>query len=326
MIEYFFLQTVAGETIVSYVLMFIVPLMLPALFVKLVGFQGLRQLFSYEPKQSIIHRLDPRLKIIYPVLIGILAVMLNWQFVFILFGLTLIPWMLLHPSKDRIRVLVTMAGAPAIGMIWSQGMFHAATHADAHYLFRFPWTVSWYGTHGVSTEGMLYGAEQAGRMLVAVSASLILLMTTTPSEIIWAFFKFRMPAAAGLAFTVALRFLPQMIEKLTLLLKAVEVRGYDLTVPRWYQVHRYPSYLKRILSVIPIITVPLLIGSLRSTSVMAMVADARAFGSQPKRTMLKEHKTNWIDRFAWVALVTVTAAVCILVNLHIGNRTYQSGY
>jgi energy-coupling factor transport system permease protein len=325
-VQHFFFHTIIGETIISYLLMFIVPLLLPALFIKLVGFQGLKQLFSYEPKQSIIHRLDPRLKIIYPILIGILAVVLNWQFVFILFALTLIPWILLNPSKDRIQVLITMAGVPALGMIWSQGMFHAATHADAYYLFQFPWTVSWYGTHGVSTEGILYGAEQAGRMLVAVSASLILLLTTTPSEIIWAFYKFRMPAAAGLAFTVAIRFLPQMIEKLTLLLKAIEVRGYDLTIPRWYQIYRYPSYIKKIFFAIPIVTVPLLIGSLRSTSVMAMVADARAFGAMPKRTILKEHQTTMADKIALGTLITVTMAVFLLVSLHIGNRTYQGGY
>lgn len=322
----FFLHTIVGQTIISYLLMFIVPITLPALFVKLVGFQGLRQLFSYEPKQTVIHRLDPRLKIVYPVLIGILAVVLNWQFIYLLFGLTLIPWVLLSPSKDRIRVLITMAGVPVIGMIWSQGMYHGATHSDAHYLFQFPWTVNWYGTQGVSTEGLLYGAEQAGRMLVAVSASLILLLTTTPSEIIWAFYKFRMPAAAGLAFTVALRFLPQLLEKLTLLLKAVEVRGYDLSAPRWYQVHRYPKYLRQILVSIPIVTVPLLIGSLRSTSVMAMVADARAFGASPNRTMLNEHKPTLADRFAWGSLATVTLAVFVLVSLHIGNRTYQGGF
>ena len=42
--------------------------------------------------------------------------------------------------------------------------------------------------------------------MAAVSASLMLLFTTKPSEIIWAFYKFRLPAAAGLAFTAALRF------------------------------------------------------------------------------------------------------------------------
>jgi energy-coupling factor transport system permease protein len=318
-IKHFLLNTVAGETIAAYFLMFIVPLMIPVLFVKLVGFQGLRQLFSYEPKQSLIHKLDPRLKIVYPVVIGILAVMLNWQYVFILFGLSLIPWILLRPSKERIRVLVTMAATPALGMIWSQGIFHH-TLGITHYLVQFPWTISWYGAHGLSIEGLIYGAEQAGRMLVAVSASLILLLTTTPTDIIWSFYKFRMPAPAGLAFTVALRFLPQMIERLTILLKAIEVRGYDLSVPRWWEIHMYPGYLKRVFVSIPIVTVPLLIGSLRSTSVMAMVVDARGFGSNQQRTIMKEHQSTSLDKVAWGTLATLTIAVILLLSFHIGTR------
>ena len=74
------------------------------------------------------------------------------------------------------------------------------------------------------------------------NTSLILLLTTKPSEIIWAFYKFRMPAAVGLAFTAALRFLPQMIERLTVLLQVMQVRGYDLTVPRWWEVKEWPVY------------------------------------------------------------------------------------
>lgn len=323
----FFFHTVFGQSILAYALMFWVPIVLPTLFVKLVGIRGLRQLFSYEPRQTPIHRLDPRLKIVYPVVIGILSVMLSWQFVLLLFVLTLTPWFILRPSSERLRVLLTMAGTPVIGMIWQQGMFHAATHPGAHYLFVFPWTLSWYGTHGVSIEGLLYGIEQGGRMLVAVSASLLLLLTTTPSEIIWAFYQFRLPASLGLAFTVALRFLPQLIEKMTTLLRAVEVRGYDLSAPRWYRPDQYPNYVKRILAVIPIVTVPLLIGSLRSTATMAMVADARAFGAQPNRTLLREHPITWADRMAWAMLAATTVTVILLVGLHIGNRAYiQGGY
>src|ERR1700730_13924961 len=77
-------NTLLGRTVIGYLLMFVVPLILPALFVKLVGFQGLRHLFSYEPKDTAVHRLDPRIKIIYPVVIGILSVMLNWVYVFLL--------------------------------------------------------------------------------------------------------------------------------------------------------------------------------------------------------------------------------------------------
>ena len=78
-------------------------------------------LVSYEPRQSVIHRLDPRLKVIYPVLIGVLSIFLNWDFVYYLVAFTLIPWMLLRPSPARLRVIITMAGIPVIGAIWSQG-------------------------------------------------------------------------------------------------------------------------------------------------------------------------------------------------------------
>jgi energy-coupling factor transport system permease protein len=156
--------------------------------------------------------------------------------------------------------------------------------------------------------------------MVATSSSLILLLTTKPSEIIWAFYKFRMPPTVGLAFTAALRFLPQLIERMTVLLLVMQVRGYDLTRPGWWEVHRWPGYIGRVLSAIPIVTVPLLIGSLRSTSVMAMVADARAFGAKPNPTSLNEHQQTLQDRVAIGALTAVVVTALLLVVLHIGNR------
>jgi len=320
LISQFFLHTIVGRTIVGYALMFIVPGMLPALFIQLVGVQGLRHLFSYEPRQSIIHTLDPRLKVLYPFVIGVVSVLLNWDFVFLLFGFTLIPWVLLRTSQARMRVVITMIVTPAIGLIWSQGLFHIEDYAHPNLIFTFPWTLSWFGTPGLSATGLLYGAQQAGRVMAGAAASLILLMTTKPSEVIWAFYKFRMPAAVGLAFTAALRFLPQMIERMTVLLQVMQVRGYDLTIPRWWEVHEWPGYIARVFMCIPIVTVPLMISSLRSTAVMAMVADARAFGSHKERMMLHEHETTVADRIVLGTLVALIVTVLILISLHIGNR------
>jgi energy-coupling factor transport system permease protein len=275
---------------------------------------------TYEPRQSIIHQLDPRLKVLYPFIIGVLSVLLNWDFVFLLFGFTIIPWILMRTSQARLRVVSTMVVTPAIGLIWSQGLFHVQDYLHPNLIFVFPPTISWFGTPGLSGTGLLYGAQQAGRVMAGASASLILLMTTRPSEVIWAFYKFRMPAAVGLAFTAALRFLPQMIERMTVLLQVMQVRGYDLTIPRWWQLYQWPGYISRVFMCIPIVTVPLLISSLRSTSVMAMVADARAFGSNPKRTMLIEHQITLADCVAIFLLLALIFTVLILLVFHIGNR------
>lgn len=320
MLNQLVLYNIVSRTIIGYMMVFTVPLILPVLFITLVGVQGLRHLFSYEPRQSVIHQLDPRLKVLYPFVIGVLSVLLNWYFVWGLLAFTLIPWMFVKTSSARRRVVLTMVIVPALGLIWSQGLFHIQDYQHPNLIFTFPSTISWVGTPGLSGSGLLYGVQQAGRVMSCAAASLILLLTTRPSEIIWAFYKFRMPAAVGLAFTAALRFLPQLLERMAVLLQVMQVRGYDLTIPRWWQVRVWPGYIGRVFMCIPIVTVPLLIGSLRSTSVMAMVADARAFGSQKQRTTLGAHETTQADRIAMGTLLGVTLAVVMLLILHIGNR------
>jgi energy-coupling factor transport system permease protein len=245
---------------------------------------------------------------------------LNWNFVLLLLVFTLIPWIFVHTSSARRRVVLTMIITPALGLIWSQGLFHVQDYAHPDLIYTFPPTISWIGTPGLSGTGLLYGVQQAGRVMAGASASLILLITTRPSEVIWAFYKFRMPAEAGLAFTAALRFLPQLIERMTVLLQVMQVRGYDLTIPRWWLVYRWPGYLGRVFMCIPIVTIPLLINALRSTSVMAMVVDSRAFGSHKQRTMLHLHKTSVADCIALGSLIGITLVVMVLLLLHIGNR------
>jgi energy-coupling factor transport system permease protein len=45
------------------------------------------------------------------------------------------------------------------------------------------------------------------------------------------------------------------------------------------ELQKWPGYLWRVFACIPVVTIPLLIGAQRTTSVMAMVVDARAFGA-----------------------------------------------
>lgn len=332
MLNQAFWQSLIVQTIIGYTLIFGVPVLLPALFVKVIGFQGLHHLFSYEPRQSLIHGLDPRIKVIYPSLLGILSVFLNWEYVYILVAFALIPWILLKPSPKRARVVITMVAIPVIGLIWGQGLFHVnssgiTTNAPQdHLLYVFPPTLSWMGTPGLSANGLIYGLQQSGRTMAGILAALILLFTTTPSEVVWAFAKFRLPAQAGLAFSAALRFLPQMMERLTLLLQVVQVRGYDLTIPRWYEIRAWPGYFWRVIGVLPVVTIPLLIGALRTTSVMAMVVDARGFGAHPQRSMLREHKGTLADFVALALLIILSVAVLLLVVLHIGNRDILGFY
>jgi len=315
------MQSLLARTVISYLLVFAVPLLLPVLFIKLVGLGGLRELVTYEAGDTPLHRLDPRLKVLYPVAMGVLSILLGWTLMLAVFGLSILPWLWLRPSRQRIRVLMVMVIGPALAGFWSQGMYYLPP-PPIHFLYQFPWTISWLGSPGITTYGMIFGLEQSARVLVTVSTSMLILVTTDVGDFTWAFERFRAPPQVGFALTAALRFLPEMISRTTLVLRAVELRGYDLSRPRWFQAADWPDYIRRVAHCAVLITVPLLVGTLRGTATMAMVADARGFGVTRTRGSLRVHKLSAVDVWGYVILAALVIGALVLNHLHIGARQY----
>jgi energy-coupling factor transport system permease protein len=315
------MSNIGVRTILAYLLIFGTPMILPVMFVKLVGLGGLRDLVTYEARDTPLHKLDPRLKVLYPIAMGVLSIVLNWDFMLIVFGLTVLPWFWLRPSRNKVRVLMVMVIGPALAGFWSQGLYYLPP-PPIHYIYQFPWTISWMGSPGITSYGMVFGLQQSARVLVTVSTSMLILISTDVGDFTWAFERFRMPPQVGFALTAALRFLPDMISRTTLVLRAVELRGYDLSRPRWFQVRLWPDYVKRLSRCIVIITVPLLVGSLRGTATMAMVADARGFGVNRRRGSFQEHPLTKYDVAGYVILVLLVGGAIVLNHFRIGARPY----
>jgi energy-coupling factor transport system permease protein len=309
------------RTVIAYLIVFAVPMLLPVAFFKLVGLGGLRELVTYEARDTPLHNLDPRLKVLYPIAMGILSIILNWDFMLIVFGLSILPWFWLRPSRAKVRVLMVLVGGPALTGFWSQGLYYLP-NPPIHFIYQFPWTISWLGSPGITAFGLVFGLEQTARVLVTVSTSMLILVSTDVGDFTWAFERFRMPPQVGFALTAALRFLPDMIGRTTLVLRAIELRGYDLSRPRWFQVTRWPDYARRICRCVVLVTVPLLVGSLRGTTTMAMVADARGFGASKRRGSLRVHKLTAVDIGGYVVLVVLVGTAIALNHFHIGARPY----
>ena len=98
-----FLNSLFAQTVIAYLLIFAVPMVLPVVFLKVVGLSGLRTLVTYEARDTPLHKLDPRLKVLYPVGMGILSILFTWKFMLIVFGLTILPWFWLKPSRAMWR-------------------------------------------------------------------------------------------------------------------------------------------------------------------------------------------------------------------------------
>ena len=312
--DHLLLHTLIGRTAVAWAISFLVPLIGPALFIRFVGIRGLRNVLTYEPSHSVIHRLDPRLKLLYPALIGVLSVLLSWRWVYVLFGLTLIPWALLRPSLVRVRILAVIVVAPALLSIWSQGLYY--TTPKDHLIFAYPITMAWAGTAGLSTAGLVYGAHEAARVLVTASAALIFVFTTQPSDVVWATTRLLVAQRLGLALSVGVRFLPNLFERLNMVMRAAEVRGYDFSRPeRWWRPRAAVNYARRMLQALPLLTVPILVGSLRGCRQMALVADSRALGVTRQRTTYRTVALGLADGIALVCGVLLIAGTAMVIGL-----------
>ena len=317
-IDHWLFHEIAGQTVVAYLITFVVPLFGPALFMKFVGIAGLRNVLSYEANDTVVHRLDPRIKLLYPVFIGVCSVLLSWQWTYLLFLLTLVPWVLLRPSLVRVRILAVLVVTPALLSIWSQGLY--ATTPRDKLLFAFPVTMAWVGTAGLSHAGLVYGAHQAARILVTSSAALIVVFTTQPSDVVWATSRLLAPQRLGLAISVGVRFLPTVFERLNAVMRAAEVRGYDFSKPeRWWKLRQIWDYGKRMVRALPLLTVPVLVGSLRGCYQMALVADSRAFNVNKRRSTLRVIQRTAADRVALALGGGIAAGVAILVAIGQGR-------
>ena len=299
---------------IAYLIVFAVPMILPVAFIKLVGLGGLRELVTYEARDTPLHRLDPRLKVLYPVAMGVLGILLTWEFMLIVFALSIVPWFWLRPSRQKVRVLMVMVIGPALAGFWSQGLYYLPNRADP---FPVPVPVDdqlarLAGDHHLRHG---FGLEQTARVLVTVSTSMLILISTDVGDFTWAFERFRCPPQVGFALTAALRFLPEMISRTTLVMRAVELRGYDLSRPRWYQVARWPDYVSRIGRCVVLVTVPLLVGTPARHDHHGHGRGRARLRGQRRRGSLRVHRRAAVDVWGYVVLVLLVGAALVLNHL-----------
>lgn len=112
--------------------------------------------------------------------------------------------------------------------------------------------------------------------------------------------RFGLPAhELAMMMTIALRFVPTLIEETDKIMKAQQSRGSDFTTG---------NLLKRLKSLIPIL-VPLFISAFRRADELAMAMEARCYRGGIGRTQMKALKVQAIDYVAYGASVIFAAAL-----------------
>lgn len=251
---------------------------------------------QFFPGNSILHRLDPRTKIIslFALMILIFAVE-SWA---AYLALTILTAGLIFLSKVP-PLIVLKSVKPLAWIILFTLLIHCVSH-DGEVLAK-------VYVFKLTTEGIFYGAKISLRLILLIMLASLLTFTTSPLKLTDATEKLLSPLGKigvpahelAMMMTIAIRFVPTLLEETDKIIKAQKSRGLDF---------ESGGFVKRLRSMVPIL-VPLFLSSFRRADDLAMAMEARCYRGGAGRTHMKElHFTN-LDICAAFAVIIICAAI-----------------
>ena len=254
---------------------------------------------QYYPVDSVIHRLDPRTKLLGTLLFIISLFCMDGAWGYGLAALFLA--MTIRLSKVPLKFMVRGLKAVLVLLLISVSFNLFLT--PGREIFRL-------GFLKITWEGLRTAVFMAVRLIFLVLGSSVMTLTTTPNELtdglekgLGFLKKVGVPVhEVAMMMSIALRFIPILIEEADKIMKAQMARGADF---------ESGNIVQRAKSMVPLL-VPLFISAFRRATDLAMAMEARCYRGGEGRTKMKPLRYHRRDRLAQLLLVLYLAAVIVL--------------
>ncbi len=252
---------------------------------------------QYYPVDSVIHRLDSRVKLLSTI-----------AFITIIFFVH--TFLAYAVAAACLLVVIRIAKVP-IGLVLRglRGVLFVVLFTVVLNVFfsQGERVIFSFGVIRLTYEGVVFAAKMAVRIVLLILGSSVLTLTTSPIEltdaieyILKPFKKIGVPSSEiAMMMTIALRFIPTLMDELNKIRKAQMARGADFDTG---------GITKKAKSLIPLL-VPLFISSFRRADELAMAMEARCYRGDVNRTRMKQLKLTKIDLFAVMWMMIFCAAL-----------------
>lgn len=255
---------------------------------------------QYLPGDSFVHRLDPRTKILSVLffMVGIFGLEHLSSYVFAL-ALTL---SVILSAKLSLRYLFRGLKPILIILVFTVGL----------HLFLTPGrVVASFWVLDITLEGMEKAGFMALRLIFLVLFASLLTLTTAPmsltdglERLLGPFARMGLPAhELAMMMSIALRFIPTLIDETDRIMKAQKARGADFESGNIWQ---------RAKAMIPLL-VPLFVSAFRRADDLPMAMEARCYRGSQGRTRMKQLVLRPVD--IWVTGLMGAATVCAFLFL-----------
>ena len=261
---------------------------------------------QYYPTNSILHRLDPRVKLIGTFVFIISLFLFNTSF-YGYIPVTMFLFFVIKLSKVPFRFIVK--GLKAVVVLLLFTVFFNMFLQPGNVIFHF-------GFLKVTDKGLQSAGFMGIRLTYLILGSSLMTFTTTPNQLTDGLEKILRPLRhikvpvheISMMMSIALRFIPILLEETDKIMKAQMARGADF---------ESGGIIKRAKSLIPLL-VPLFVSAFRRANDLAMAMEARCYRGGDGRTKMKPLKYHSKDYIGYLSLITYLAAV-ITVKI-LGDR------
>lgn len=264
-------------------------------------------LVPYIPGDTPFHRLDPRSKIVFMLLVsGITFIVRNlWVAGGILLALILI-WFVARLPMSMLRGL----GKAMLGIITFLTIVQALLYPGETILIQpiIPATVPLIGGAGrVTLEGILFAVLLSLRLLVMVILLPLVSVTTPMHLFLLGLVRMGLPYRLAYTTTTALNLIPILQAEANGIADAQRLRAFE--------VFEKGSIIEK-LKAYPALVTPLVIGAMRRAQLIAVAMDSRAFGATADRTYIEDIQMRAMD-WVFVALSILSTALAVALNYFI---------
>ena len=255
---------------------------------------------QYFPGNSLVHRLDPRTKLI-AVVLYIVALFLAQSFVS--YGLMLAV-LALSISVSKVPLKSILRGMkPVLFIAIFTAILNLFYTPGTHVLFKV-WIIT------VTLEGLLNAFFMVARIMMLIAGTFLLTYTTSPilltdglESLLNPLKKIKVPVhELSMMMSIALRFIPTLIEETDKIMSAQRARGADF---------ESGNLLQRAKAMLPLL-VPLFISAFRRADELAVAMECRCYRGGEGRTKLHVLRYKPCDFAVLAGFAALTALVIAL--------------
>ena len=257
---------------------------------------------QFFPGESLIHRLDPRTKIIISIIFIVSVFLASTPIAFL--TLILFTALMIALSKISFKVILKGIKPIIIVLIFTAIINVFLTKGESEPLVSF-WIIEIY------KEGIIRAIFMAVRVIILiVGTSTLLTYTTSPialtdgiESLLSPLKKIKVPVHLfAMMMTIALRFIPTLVEETEKIMNAQKSRGADFSSG---------GLIKRAKALIPII-IPLFVSSFKRAEELATAMECRCYRGDKNRTKLVKLTYKMKDLFVFLATAVFLGLIITL--------------